>query len=236
MGTAEGRHALQRHHRRSHPVTPGSSDERLYFAGMLHGARKIAAKLSVGGKLTRAEVQWLAGRPETVRRAVKACARKRSRYLPLGIGAAPPRVGSSEEELNEYRKKTLPDVTRAEEQGDPKALRKARLKSYDVPKNVPGFGRVVNAIAVCAGRAPKTLYAWERDQLSKVEEENRLNRQRQVDERYLQQERELQSLGRKEDLDKLRRDKEREDRYWMAHDAYRRKGNPAYRTRARTRS
>jgi hypothetical protein len=203
------------------------------FVSMVLGARPIAATLSVGRELNREQAQWLTQQPQIVQRAIKACRRRDSRYLPPGVGHAPPPLGSSPKELLEYRQKTLRDVVRAEEQGDPKALDKARRKSFDLPKNVPGFGRVINAIAVSAGCAPKTLYAWVEKHQRQIEQENRLNRQRQIEDRYRRQEGELQSQVRKEDLEKLRREKEIEDRYWAAHDAYRGKGNPAHRARAK---
>jgi hypothetical protein len=124
-------------------------------------------------------------------------------------------------------------VVRAEEQGDPKVIKKARHKSYDLPENVPGFGRVMNAIAVCAGCAPKTLYAWVKELHGKIAG-NRLNMQLQIEERYVEQEKELQTQGRQQDLEKLWREKETEARYWAAHEAYRgRRGERAYRARAK---
>jgi hypothetical protein len=205
----------------------------MHFVGMVLGARPIAAMLSVGRELLPGQAQWLAQQPQIVRSAINACSRKKSRYLPTGIEHKPPPFGSSPEELLEYRKKTLRDVVRAEEQGNPKATDKARRKSFDLPDNVPGFGRVMNAIAVCAGCAPKTLYAWVEEHQRKVEKEDQLNKQRQIEERYLAQEKELQRQGRTEDLEKLRREKDIEGRYWAAHDAYRGKGNRAHRPRAK---
>jgi hypothetical protein len=180
MDEAGGMHSAQRRGRK-----PSATFwTRFKYGNMALAAWQLAQRLSVGLKLFPGELQSLGGMPKPVQRAILACERETSRYIPgrlaRYLGVDPKAFDlSTEAGRGEYRRQAMPEVVRAEENRNKvaasaakdtvttdvvaraeRAAMQKRFVSIELPKNVPGFASVMKAIAHEAGCSPLTLRRW----------------------------------------------------------------------------